>query len=110
MWKVARNMERFTLQFSAAPCGILETPKFFPQAYFNHKTTHAHLALLTGSCIHVIYQRCNLHTHWDPDLFLNGRSCLFSPKLCVFGPRRLNGPEFLLHLRSAFSEAHLQAI
>jgi len=51
----------------------------------------------------------NMQEHWDSDLFCfgGGRICGGFPPLLRFGVERPDLPLFLLHLRTAFFEAHL---
>ena len=50
----------------------------------------------------------NMQEHWDSDLLLGGgRICGVFPPLLRFGSERPDLPLFLLHLRTAFFEAHL---
>ena len=99
--KVDRNTETVILRFFCTTGVTLETQEFFPKAYFTHIPTYSYLPLFMGSS--------NMQEHWDLDLFClsGGRICGFFPPLLRFGAECLDLPPFVLHLRTAFFEAHL---
>jgi len=79
----------------------LERQELFPKAYLTHKPTYSYLPLFMSSW--------NMQEHWDSDLFCfgGGRICGVFPQLLRFGAERPELSLFLLHLRTAFFEAHL---
>ena len=96
-----RNTETVILRFFCTTGVTLETQEFFPKAYFTHIPTYSYLPLFMGSS--------NMQEHWDLDLFCfsGGRICGFFPPLLRFGAECPDLPPFVLHLRTAFFEAHL---
>ena len=88
------------LRFFCTTGVTLERQELF-RAYFTHKPIYSYLPLFMSSW--------NMQEHGDLDLFCfgGGRICGGFPPLLRFGAERPDLPLFLLHLRSAFFEAHL---
>jgi len=82
--KVYRNTETVILRFFYNTGGILETQELFFNAYFTHKTIHAYLPLVMGSC--------HMQEYWDSDLFWFGDSWIREgfPPLCFLAPQNQN--------------------
>jgi len=88
------------LRFFCTTGVTLERQELF-KAYFTHKPIYSYLPLFMSSW--------NMQEHGDLDLFCfgGGRICGGFPPLLRFGAERPDLPLFLLHIRSAFFEAHL---
>ena len=99
--KVDRNTKTVILRFFDRTGVILETPELFTKAYFTHNPIYTYLPLFINSWI--------MQGHWDSDRFHfgDGRICAIFPPLLRFVCKRTDLPLFLLHLRTAFFEAHL---